>query len=84
MGSFKKNGFTTHNNTIASYGCIKNMMQRMVEKIVCIFYTNLWYSVNGIISSIAKSIIPSSFFNRNIKTKCNTIDNTLIALLHPL
>ena len=30
--------------TIASYGCIKNMMQRMVEKIVCIFYTNLWYS----------------------------------------
>ena len=56
MGSFKKNGFSTHNNTIASYGCIKNMMQRMVEKIVCILYTNLWYCVNGIISSTAKSI----------------------------
>ena len=23
MGSFKKNGFSTHNNTIASYGCLK-------------------------------------------------------------
>ena len=83
MGSFKKNGFSTHNNTIASYGCIKNIMQRMVEKIVCIFYTDLWYCVNGIISSTAKSIIPY-FFNRNIKTKCKTINNTLIALLRPL
>ena len=50
-------------------------------EIVCIFYTNL--CVNGIISSTAKSIIPF-FFNRNIKTKCKTINNTLIALLHPL
>ena len=35
-GILQKNGFTTHNNTIASYGCIKNMMQRMVEK-SCVF-----------------------------------------------
>ena len=35
-GILQKNGFSTHNNTIASYGCIKNMMQRMVEKL-CVF-----------------------------------------------
>ena len=38
-GILQKNGFSTHNNTIASYECIKNiknMMQRMVEK-SCVF-----------------------------------------------
>ena len=35
-GILQKNGFSTHNNTIASYGCIKNMIQRMVEK-SCVF-----------------------------------------------
>ena len=34
MGSFKKSDFSTHNNTIAIHGCIKIMMQGMVEKIV--------------------------------------------------
>ena len=59
-GILKKEWFQ-YTQSIASYGCIKNIMQRMVEKIVCIFYTDLWYCVNGIISSTAKSIIPYFF-----------------------
>ena len=58
MGSYIKNGFIVHIKFIASYGC---MMKRNGEEIVCtISYTNLWYCVNGIISSTVKK---SNSFN---------------------
>ena len=71
----KNNGFIVHNKFIASYGCMK----RNGEEIVCISYTNLWYCVNGIISSTVKSVIPSNFFIGIFlyKTKCKTIDSIL-------